>query len=49
MSPTLWVNLFVMFLLGLSLILILQYFLGTYLKLDLSKGLFYKEEKTWKW
>nr|YP_009342996.1 ATP synthase F0 subunit 8 [Austropotamobius torrentium]APS87210.1 ATP synthase F0 subunit 8 [Austropotamobius torrentium] len=49
MSPILWVNLFIMFLLGLILILILQYFLGIYLKLSLGKESHYKEEKVWKW
>nr|ANN13213.1 ATP synthase F0 subunit 8 [Astacus astacus]ANN13226.1 ATP synthase F0 subunit 8 [Astacus astacus]QNV12203.1 ATP synthase F0 subunit 8 [Astacus astacus] len=49
MSPILWMNLFIMFLLSLILILTVQYFLGVYLKLELDKELCYMEEKVWKW
>nr|UPX88301.1 ATP synthase F0 subunit 8 [Astacus leptodactylus]WRI60327.1 ATP synthase F0 subunit 8 [Astacus leptodactylus] len=49
MSPILWMNLFIMFLLSLILVLTVQYFLSVYLKLDLDKESYYKEEKIWKW
>nr|APS87314.1 ATP synthase F0 subunit 8 [Procambarus clarkii] len=49
MSPLFWMNLYIMFLLSLILVLVVQYFLVIYCKLDRVGKMDQEIEKIWKW
>nr|YP_007317328.1 ATP synthase F0 subunit 8 [Procambarus fallax]AGA56105.1 ATP synthase F0 subunit 8 [Procambarus fallax]ALM30845.1 ATP synthase F0 subunit 8 [Procambarus fallax] len=49
MSPLFWMNLYIMFLLSLILVLVVQYFLVIYCKLDLMEKKDQEINKVWKW
>nr|UZC55623.1 ATP synthase subunit 8 [Procambarus clarkii] len=49
MSPLFWMNLYIMFLLSLILVLVVQYFLVIYCKLDRVEKMDREIEKIWKW